>query len=222
MQYPFSAVPSVLANLENTLSPQRMGRYLVAAKGDKHKVLRLYVWNARLCEAFYLPCQLAEVAVRNRLHAILSRKFSANWHLDNSFISPLPKRFQDELKHAIQDCRWDHGGAMTVNHVVGSLAMGFWCHLLTQNFDHILWLNGMRNAFPGLPRNQQRQDVYNKVDRLRQWRNRIAHHGVIIDKNMKDEIANIELILSWICPDTTWFMTETCAVQYVINQRPRY
>lgn len=221
MQYPFSVTLNALTEIENALSAQRLGRYLVAAKGDKHKVLRLYVWNSRLCEAFYLPCQLAEVAVRNRLHAILTRKFKANWHQNPAFVSPLPVRFKSYLDNAINECSRDHGRAMTVNHIVGSLSMGFWCHLLTHKYEHVLWLNGMTNAFTHLPGGVKRQDVYDQIDRMRQWRNRIAHHGVIIDKNPMAEIANIETILSWICPDTTWFMGETCNVQRVFNQRPR-
>lgn len=65
MQPLFSCVPSVYAEIEGALTQVRISRYLAAAKNDKQLALRLYVWNARLCECLYLPVQFTEVAVRN-------------------------------------------------------------------------------------------------------------------------------------------------------------
>lgn len=222
MQYPFSCTPAVRTAIENTLSPQRLGRYLVAAKDDPNLAMRLYVWNARLCEAYYLPCQFAEVAVRNRLHFLLQRRFACDWHRDPAFVSPLPVRWKNELDFAIKDCTRDHGRAMTVNHIVGSMSLGFWCHLLTSAFDHVLWLNGFRRAFPHISRQYERQDVYDRVNQLRQWRNRIAHHGAIFDKGPAAELQNIQEVVGWVCPDTAWFMRRISTVSQVINKRPRF
>ena len=71
MQLTFSCTPSALKNIEGTISPARLGRYAGSAGVDKQKALQLYVWNARLCEAFYLPIQLCEVAIRNAIHGAL-------------------------------------------------------------------------------------------------------------------------------------------------------
>ena len=55
------------------MSPARLDRFVPAARGDRNHALRLYIWNARLCEKFYLPIQLAEVTMRNAIH----HRFSA-------------------------------------------------------------------------------------------------------------------------------------------------
>ena len=222
MQYPFSCMPNTFVALEITLSSQRLGRYLAEARGDKRRIMRLYVWNARLCEAFYLPCQLVEVAVRNRLHDTLTRRFSVVWYSDAAFVSPLPDRFKNEITNAVRDCTREHGKAMTTNHIVCSMSLGFWCHLLTSNFDHILWKNGMGQAFPHIARGVARQHIYDRLDQLRKWRNRIAHHGVIFDKKPMREVQNIKFIIDWVCPETSWLLNETSNVSRTINMKPKF
>ena len=214
-------MPKTFSEIENTLSPQRLGRYLTEARGSKKHVMRLYVWNAQICESFYFPSQFAEVAIRNRLHFLLAGRFRQDWHSDKALLSPLPDRFKAEIRNAIRDCTRDHGKGMTVNHIVCSLSLGFWCHLLTSNFDHILWAKGIAAAFPNVPYGTTRQDVYNKINQLRQWRNRIAHHGVVFDNGPMKEFQNIQTLVGWVCSDTLWFMKETNNVSRSINQKPR-
>ncbi|MFM8747757.1 MAG: hypothetical protein ACKOED_13990 [Aestuariivirga sp.] len=220
MQYQFSCISSTYIEIEKTISVQRIGRYFAEAKGDKNRALRLYVWNASICESFYLPNQLLEVAIRNRLHVVLAAHFGQNWHVNNSFVSPLPNRLQTGITNAIRDCTRDHGAGMTINHIVGSLSLGFWNHLLTSNFDTILWSNGMTAAFPYVPNGMSRQNIYDRVDQFRNWRNRIAHHGAIFDKRPMRELKNIQEIMSWVCPHTLWFMNEINSVHRVLGRKP--
>jgi hypothetical protein len=220
MQYPFSCAPATLRKIEAAISEPRLGRYLAEARNDRNRALRLYVWNARLCEAFYLPAQLAEVALRNALHGALSEYFSTEWHLSSAFISPLPERLKQDLNYAIRQCRKEHGDRMTVNHVVGTLPFGFWCHLLTHNYDHTLWAHGMRARFPHAPADVRRHEVYALADRLRQWRNRIAHHGVIFDKEPRKQAASIARLIHWIDEDTSWFSAQLVTLDWVISRKP--
>ena len=109
---------------------------------------------------------------------------------------------------------------MNVNHIVGGLSLGFWSHLLTVNFDTVLWTRGMTAAFPFVPPHATRQAVHEKVDRFRNWRNRIAHHGAVFDKHPMKEFQNIQELLSWICPETLWFVNELNAVQRTLSRKP--
>ena len=213
-------MPNTLIEIEKTISQQRIGRYLKEAKGDKHRALRLYVWNSRICEAFYLPSQLVEVAIRNRLHDVLTLKYGANWHLNPSFVSPLPDRLKTQLSNSRSEAARDHGVNQTIHHVISGLSLGFWCHLLTSRYDPILWAGGLTPAFPLIPLTITRQDLYNRVDRFRTWRNRIAHHGAVFDKRPMKELQNIQELLSWICTDTLWFLVETNTVNKALGRKP--
>ena len=221
MQYPFSCTPQVYTQIEGTLSKPRLGRYLPAAKGDKHLSLRLYIWNIRICEAFYLPCQLAEVALRNGILRVLNQKYGCDWHTIDRFTCNLPNRHKSLLSKAIDDSRKDHGKYATPNHIVALLPLGFWVHLLTRNFEHLLWRNGLSEAFPNLPTAYSRNDLYDKVEQFRSFRNRTAHHFAIFDKGPIKHYQNILEIISWTCADTAWLSRELSRVPSVINQRPQ-
>jgi hypothetical protein len=98
MQYYFSLLPHVLDTIEKTMAPARLARYMGAAKGDKNRALRLYIWNAHLSREFYLPIQLTEVALRNSIHAQLSNLHGANWFEAPRLTTAVPTRTLDEMK----------------------------------------------------------------------------------------------------------------------------
>jgi hypothetical protein len=220
MQLTFSCLSKNYSGIEKTLSEARLSRYMGGAGGDKHHALRLYVWNARLCEALYFPTQVGEVAVRNAIHDALRSKHGENWIDRGSFLCTLPDRLRTELDAVRQDERSVYGSDMNVNHLVSGLSFGFWVHLLTKNYDDVLWPKYFRSSFPNKPRTIDRQQLYNRVDRLRVFRNRIAHHKPIFDRSPTAEYQNILDLLSWVCADTRWFVVTTASVAQTISAKP--
>ncbi len=61
-----------------SISTERLGTYLRDAGFDKERPLRLYLWNAYAGEAFHLPVQAVEVALRNCVNIGLCARFSEN------------------------------------------------------------------------------------------------------------------------------------------------
>jgi len=197
-----------------------LARYLPEAKGNRHLALRLYIWNARLCESFYLPIQLAEVAARNAIHKPVERRFRADWYVSAGFEAILPPKLKDELKKVVSDERRGRGSQFTVNHVVAGLSFGFWLNLLTSSYDKHLWANGLRGSFPRLPRSVDRQQLHERLDQLRRFRNKIAHHYAIFDKSPRAELQNAMQILDWICADSHWLAGELAGVVRVLSNKP--
>jgi hypothetical protein len=220
MQLAFSCLPPTYQGLENTLSGARLARYAQARQSDKHHALRLYVWNARLCEALYFPTQIGEVAVRNAVHAALRSKHGDQWFDQQAFLHTLPERLKSELRRAVREEWTAYGQEMTLDHLVSGLSFGFWTNLLTVRYEPALWPACFGLSFPGKPANVSRQDVYNRVDRLRIFRNKIAHHKPIFDRKPNAEFQNILALLSWICADTRWFVVNTSRVSQTIADRP--
>lgn len=221
MQALFSCTPAALQDIQRTLSPARLSRYLPAANGNLHHAMRLYVWNAHLCAELYLPLQTAEITLRNVLHETLTRRYGAGWYSRTAFIDILPDRYKNELRRKVQDEQVKRQGAFTVNHVVAAMPLGFWVALLTVGFDHILWANGMRASFRDLPKNVGRQDVYGSVERLRHFRNKVAHHYAIFDRHPLDEYANALKVIGWASSDTQWLVRQLVNPQAMMAQRPR-
>jgi hypothetical protein len=221
LQYPFSCTEPVYLAIESALSPARLARYMPAAGRDRNLALRTYVWNARLCEALYLPFQISEVCVRNAVHKGLEAQYGLEWHQRGAFTCTLPDRLGEELRKVIQDERAAHGLLMTNDHIVSGLSFGFWVHMFTTNYDSVLWPRRFNLCFPNKPGNISRADCHAKAERIRVMRNRVAHHKPVFDKRAVAEYNQALEMVSWICTETAWFVKTTARVNQVINQRPR-
>jgi hypothetical protein len=217
----FSCTPAVLNEIETALSPARLGRYLNAAKGDRQLALRLYVWNARLCEELYLPMQTAEVAVRNAIDAALVGQYGRGWYSNHALIDVLPDRYKEEVAKVTRQEQLRRAAAFTGDHVVAGMTFGFWVHLLSGNFDHLLWKNGMQTAFRAIPGHVGRRQVYDRVDQLRAFRNKVMHHYAIFDQKPLKEHANAMNIIGWVSENLQWFARELTNPQAAMAARPK-
>ncbi len=221
MQHPFSCIPATYGAIEATLSPARLGRYLTAADGDKQLALRLYVWNARLCEAIYLPLQFAEVASRNAISIPVQKRFGPAWYDNEKFINLLPDRHRQSLSSTVAKETKRRRGRLNQDHIVAGLPFGFWVSLMTKSYDKQLWANGVVQSFPNVEGGQNRQSIYDKLDQMRHFRNNVAHHYAIFDRGVQVELRNAMEITRLICSETHWFANEVSNVSRTINQRPR-
>ena len=220
MQHNFSCAPATLQAITGTISQSRLGRYLPAAKGDIQYALRLYMWNARLCQEFYIPSQLTEIAFRNTLSKGLEARFGTNWYIAAGLVSGLPQRLQDEIKRARYTEFKNHGTSMTSGHIVSAMSLGFWVHLVSSNPRRLIWKGSIKQMFPSLPNHIQDADIHTKVDKLRKFRNRVAHHNAIFDRKPVGQYQNIQDILSWICPETLWLMKQSANPASILATRP--
>lgn len=221
MQTPFSLTNPVLNNFENVISPARLARFSGTVGGDKHKAFRLYIWNSRLCEEFYLPLQFAEISIRNNIHYTLTRRYTANWYCNPAIIDQLTDKYRKEIAGKILQQKQASGPNFTVDHVVSGMTFGFWVHLLTARYDNILWQQGMKRSFPNVPTNFTRANAHAKADQLRLFRNKVAHHYAIYDRKPAAEYQNIQDIISWSCTDTLWIMRQVSNPSKIINARPK-
>lgn len=220
MQYPFSPMPEVLKGIEATMSPARLLRFMPASS-DKNHALRMYIWNARLCEEFYIPLQFPEVALRNGIHNRLREVFGADWYKSPKFKNDIPNRHKDDLTNTTTAEMAKRGASFTADHVVAGLSFGFWHSLMGRGISHVLWKWNVKAAFPNVPVGVKREDIYGRLERLRLFRNNVMHHYAIFDKNPVAEYDNIRTLMHWICPNTLWLMSELSNPAAIILGRPK-
>jgi hypothetical protein len=56
----------------------------------------------------------------------------------------------------------------------------------------------------------KRHKVFKALTTIRRLRNRVAHHEIIIGRNLNEDFLLISKLLSWICPDTAkWVCTRS-------------
>ena len=197
---PFSPLPSALSALQTYLSPARLGSYMNEAKQDVHLALRLHRWNAQLCETLYVPSQMVEIGFRNHLHEVMSNRFSVCWPLlfNSPALRALPAGARDQIRKAAQKInRKPH----TTDAIVANLTFGFWCRMLDDDYDTVLWRQGIHHSFPLLPPDMDRAALREHMMAIRDFRNRVAHHEPVFSKGPQRHFGMMVQAIAWMSPE---------------------
>ncbi len=174
---------------EKAFSPARLNKYLVACRGNTAKAMTLYRHNVKLCQKFYGILNIFEVVLRNAINAHYQRVLNDSDWVENQMrhggmIENAPQK--NEVLRIIATLR--QNGRYTNDRVVSSVSFGFWTHLFTRQPYRLGGQNLLRifpNRTPGLGQ----RAVFNELQEIKTFRNRIAHHEAICF----DENGNIDM-----------------------------
>jgi len=125
---------SEVEHLEEALSLERFGRYLDWADGDRVRALDLYVLNTRLSEALYTPLQMLEVALRNRIHAVLSASVQPRWFQAPGVLAVSHQH--EQVAEALADLARERKEP-TPGRVVAALTFSFWTTMLGTPYENL-------------------------------------------------------------------------------------
>lgn len=163
--------------------------------------LARYLWNMALCESLYSPLQMAEIALRNTVHASLMDRFTADdWYLTPGALLPWQGKMVDEAQKKLVN----NGVPATAGRMVAELHFGFWAGFFNKahartGIGHFL-TQKVFSCAPKTERDMSRLDL--RWNRIRTLRNRVFHHERII--HWKDLSAQHTVILEtigWISPE---------------------
>lgn len=104
--------------------------------------------------------------------------------------------------------------------IIAGLSFGFWVALLGSRFNPRIWGPNLRNAFPHLPVNFDRDKVSQRFRQIAQLRNRISHHEPLLKRNHSQDYADIMGAIAWMCPHTGGLIKPNCRVTIVMRERP--
>lgn len=203
-----------------TMSSARMGTYLNATGfGTGATALEIYVWNALVSAAFFSTLHICEVVVRNAISHALELKYGNNWPWDPRFERTLSDWYKAELQSARKGIPSGSTGK-----VIAELKFSFWCNLFTSRQDQHLWNKHLHTVFPFLPFPltvaAARTMLYNDMQTLRVFRNRIAHHEPIIAYPLAQHQARIKYLIKLRCGDTEDWLSQWEIVSQVLAARP--
>lgn len=185
------------AGLEELVSPERFGTYLGWAGGDRNQAIAFYTLNAQLSESLYTPLQMLEVALRNRIHQVLSAKAGETW-----FDMPehqLNSRQAEMLDKARQDLA-DAKKQVTAGAMVAALTFGFWTAMLGREYENLWQTNLNKIARREDGKGLQRKNFAAPLASIRTLRNRIAHHEPILHWNLRKHYGSILQMTGWLSP----------------------
>lgn len=213
-----------------SVSADRLTKYLEHTGDDQTKALQTYTWNTIISAAFYGSLQGLEVALRNAMHRELSRRFGAEW-FDNSEAG-LNAGAQTRIAKAREDLK-QRGRTVEASNsdIVAALSFGFWVSLLRKggdlgtgrkaDYDKTLWLPALRMAFlPAAAGGKlQRRQAHETLYRLNDFRNRIAHHEPIFQRDLARDHTRILEMAGWISPVTAAWIDHHSRVPELLARR---
>lgn len=191
-----STSPAITA-LERSLSRDRLKKYLASTNNDLSAALALYERNMRLSEAFYTPLQCLEVCLRNKLNDRMSAAYGADWFTNGN--APLNADARSAIAQADHDLRFVAN--LTPGDLIAALGFGFWVSLLGPRYDHTLWRRCLNQAFR-VGGARPRSVAHHRLNALRRFRNRVAHHEPIFHRPLAELHREIIEAIGWMCADT--------------------
>jgi len=196
-----------LGALWRSFSHERLGRYLAACSDEPVKALTLYKRNLQISSGFYVPLQCFEITLRNKLNEEIVRNFDRDWlHRGNL---PVQSDTYDWIQSAIKQVSF--AGASN-GAIVAELSLGFWVSLVAQRYAETLWKKCLFRAFTCNGRHMNRKLVHQRLNALRRFRNRVAHHEPIIFNDLANTHAELIEAISWMCPITAKWTNEQSSV----------
>jgi hypothetical protein len=202
--------------LERNIGADRLAGYMASTGGDAVSALDLYLWNTSVSAACFEDLSLLEVALRNACHEQLRRWHAAQGHVTPwYFMTGLEPRHMADIAQARQRVQQGRNEE-TEGRVVSELTLGFWRLLHAKVYEHTLWKDVLRFAYPYQPASDRGQ-VYSHLDHVNTLRNRIAHHEPVhrstIGRTALDLAAiHAELldVVEWIDRDLhAWLLAES-------------
>ena len=188
---------------EIAFSPARLSKYKAACGGDTRKAISLYRYNVKLCQKYYAVLNIFEIILRNAVDRHFRVYFNdLNWiehQLQKGGMLSYSPHKKDALKHIFELTK---KGKLTPDKVVSAQSFGFWTYM----FNKIPFNTGGKSILCVFPNKQVglgQKAVYNELQDIKQFRNRIAHHEPICfdrsgNKNMAYAQTNYQQILKYI------------------------
>lgn len=204
----------IIENLEKAISSERLSTYLAATSNNKENAIKLYLWNTELSAAFYLPLQGLEVTLRNALHRELACKYETDKWYELVKLGSVQTAQIDKANKTVEKLH----GKVSPPHMVAELSFGFWISLLNRKYHPTLWAKTLYKAFPNTKPN--RAKIVERLDHLRIFRNRIAHHESIFKRDLLKDYSSIIEAISWICPDTAKWIDSHNSVVSTLHKKP--
>lgn len=199
------------------LSTARFAPFLNAAEGDYAKALEIYDRHADLAAASFEVIHHFEVIVRNSIDGILGKgqpqePLKETWLLDFDTLQP------GAIKRVIVAIeRLKKGKPITRGGVVAGVPFGFWVSLFNKHYEE-LWRQRLRFAFPfGSP---DRKDLASSMDRIRRFRNRVAHHDCLLGQDVAGRAEEMLRIVGWIDPEAGAWLAARSRVLELAAQMP--
>lgn len=173
-------------DFEEIISADRMRRYVMACGGNIRKGITLYRYNLSITSEMLKIISCFEVALRNRIDLTLTSLFGDNWLRDSClpggiFDNPRTYGTQKIIGKAYSGLVFSD--TYTPSKLMSEMEFGIWKYMFSGP-QYAATGQKLLSVFPYKPRTTpvtqiDNKYIFNELDHINQFRNRIAHHEPI-------------------------------------------
>lgn len=195
---------------EKAFSKPRLGRFLLAASGNKDKALLLYKLNIQISQRLFGVLSIFETTLRNQIDQHYRQHFNDNEWLKNqcgqsgmfSHSSFAKYGFESRTKVLTTFARL--GNRYNHDRLVAELSLGFWTYIFAP-IQFIVGGQGLHKIYRNRPKGTTQKQIFNGLDEVRKLRNRIAHHEPLcFNKQHQIFTAHIQTTYDILIKHTDW------------------
>jgi len=181
--------------------------YISQARFSKYTSIKQYEENLLLSKHYYIPLSILEVSLRNAINQHFEKFYGSGWLINEaSFLQRdhLSKIFEAKQKIKLRN------EILTKDKLVAELSFGFWVNLFKSSYDKQMRISSLRQIFANLPPKNihfvNRHEMFQTLNLIRNFRNRVFHHEKIIDKEKFQDIEiEIDRVLNYLHQDILSF-----------------
>lgn len=213
--------------LRDALSAPRLEDFLREFEGEDAlpKAIDLYNWNARLATECFTAIGHLEVLLRNTLDKNLSEYFHETergipWFLQHEI--GLTEQARNDITRARE--RLSQRRRSDSRHrIVAELTLGFWCSLLKPRYEGTLWTRSLSRCFknPLTGKTPDRSEVAKLADRIRQTRNRVAHHNYLRAFDVPNAMSAVFELAELLSQPYADWMRQNSRWREIYDERPK-
>ena len=111
----------------------------------------------------------------------------------------------------VNDAIKEIDGQISPGKIVAELKFAFWVGLVSAQYDNTLWRAALHRGFRAQS-GQKRSVVHVRLNAIRRFRNRVAHHEPIFHRPVDTLHAEVIEAIGWMCRDTKLW---TCSLSRV-------
>jgi len=171
-------------------------KYITDKRFSKYESIEEYEENLLLSKQYYIPLSILEVSLRNAINQHFEKFYGAGWLINEA--SFLQKDHLSKIFDAKQKIK-SRKESLTKDKLIAELSLGFWANLFKSSYDRQMRIANLRQIFTNLPTKDvkfiNRNEIFQIINHIRNFRNRIFHHERIVNKvefqNIETEIDEI-------------------------------
>lgn len=184
-----------------------------------------YIANIMISQAFYPILSAIEISLRNAIDTTFKNILGNDWlkqeYYNNTILYP---KDYDKLKIAYDKIKNTYGSNFSYGKVIAELHFGFWTNLCSKKYNSKIWTKKgfFTGVFENYPQSAQQQIHYiaDKLNKIRNFRNRIFHYEPIIrdDYDIKCMYLLIEEVLNYLPKDNLEIIKNCSEFEKVYNK----